>query len=104
MPLAPAAKQGGTHVAQVIRARIEGRDSPPPFRSRHQGSLATIGRKSAVADLGLVKVSGPLAWWFWGAVHVLFLVDLRSRLAVAGQWFWAYLTFRRNTRLITGSG
>ncbi len=100
--LAPAAKQGGDYVARVVRARIEGRPTPGPFRYRHQGSLATIGRKAAVADFGWLKLSGPLAWWFWGAVHVLFLAGMRSRIAVAVQWFWAYLTFKRSTRLITG--
>lgn len=100
--LAPAAKQGGAYVARVIDAGLRGKPSPPPFRYRHMGSLATIGRKSAVADFGFVRLSGPLAWWFWGAVHVLFLASLRSRVAVAFEWMWAYLTFRRSTRLITG--
>ncbi|MFO1351727.1 MAG: FAD-dependent oxidoreductase [Gammaproteobacteria bacterium] len=100
--LAPAAKQGGAYVAQVIQARIEGRPPPAPFRYRHLGSLATIGRQAAVADFGKVRLSGALAWWLWGLVHVLFLAGMRSRVSVAVQWFWAYLTFRRGTRLITG--
>lgn len=100
--LAPAAKQGGAYVARAIDARLRDRPPPPAFRYRHMGSLATIGRKSAVADFGFVRLSGPLAWWFWGAVHVLFLASLRSRIAVAFEWMWAYLTFRRSTRLITG--
>ena len=100
--LAPAAKQGGRYVAAVIRARIEGRPPPPPFRYRHAGSLATIGRKAAVADFGRIKLTGALAWWLWGAVHVIFLAGMRNRVAVALEWFWAYLTFRRGTRLITG--
>lgn len=102
--LAPAAKQGGAYVARVLRAALAGRPPPPPFRYRHMGSLATIGRKSAVADFGWIRLKGPLAWWFWGAVHVLFLASLRSRMAVALEWMWAYLTFRRSTRLITGKG
>jgi NADH dehydrogenase/putative oxidoreductase len=101
--LAPAAKQGGQYVAKVVRARLEERPPPPPFRYHHQGSLATIGRRSAVADLGRLRLTGPLAWWFWGAIHVAFLAGVRNRLTVAVQWFWAYLTFRRGTRLITGS-
>lgn len=100
--LAPAAKQGGAYVARVIDARLRDKPAPPPFRYRHMGSLATIGRKSAVADFGFVRLSGPLAWWFWGAIHVLFLASLRSRVAVAFEWMWAYLTLRRSTRLITG--
>lgn len=100
--LAPAAKQGGAYVAAAIRARLEGRDAPAPFRYVHQGSLATIGRQSAIADFGRVRLAGGLAWWLWGAVHVAFLAQLRSRVSVAISWFWAYLTFRRGTRLVTG--
>jgi NADH dehydrogenase/putative oxidoreductase len=100
--LAPAAKQAGAYVAKVIAARVEGRDDPVPFIYRHLGSLATIGRKAAVVDFGWIRLRGALAWWFWGAVHVGFLVDLRSRLSVMFDWFWAYLTYRSGTRLITG--
>ncbi len=100
--LAPAAKQGGAYVARVIRARIEGRTPPGPFAYRHLGSLATIGRKAAVADFGWLRMSGALAWWLWGAVHIGFLVGLRNRISVMLDWFWAYLTFRSGTRLITG--
>ena len=100
--LAPAAKQGGAYVARVIRARLAGRRVPGPFRYRHFGSLATIGRQSAVADLGFLRVRGALAWWLWGAAHIVFLVGGRNRVAVLVEWLWAYLTFRRGTRLITG--
>lgn len=101
--LAPAAKQSGAYVARVIRARVEGRRAPHSFAYRHLGSLATIGRKAAVADFGVVRLRGSLAWWVWGAVHVAFLVDLRSRFSVMFDWIWAYLTFRSGTRLITGT-
>ena len=100
--LAPAAKQGGQYAAKVIRARLEGRDPPPPFRYRHTGSLATIGRKSAVADFGWIRLSGVVAWWLWGLVHVFLLIGGRNRISVAIEWLWAYLTFKRGTRLITG--
>ena len=100
--LAPAAKQQGRYVASVINARIEGRSPPPPFHYRHAGSLATIGRKAAVADFGRLRLSGAPAWWVWGLVHVLFLSGMRNRMVVALQWFWAYLTYRPSTRLITG--
>lgn len=100
--LAPAAKQGGVYVASLIRAQVLGHEKPPEFRYRHLGSLATIGRKSAIADFGRFKLSGALAWWLWGAVHVAFLAGLRNRIAVMLDWFWAYLTFRSSTRLITG--
>jgi NADH dehydrogenase/putative oxidoreductase len=100
--LAPAAKQGGAYVAKVIRARVEGRTRPKPFAYTHLGSLATIGRKAAVADFGWFKVWGAPAWWFWGAVHLGFLVGVRNRVSVMFDWFWAYLTYRGGTRLITG--
>ena len=100
--LAPAAKQAGQYVAELIRARVEGRREPGSFRYVHLGSLATIGRKAAVADFGWLKVWGAPAWWLWGAIHVGFLVGLRNRMSVMFDWFWAYLTYRSGTRLITG--
>jgi NADH dehydrogenase/putative oxidoreductase len=72
--LAPAAKQGGAYVAKAIRARIAGRTPPPPFVYHHLGSLATIGRKAAVAEFGRLRISGAPAWWLWGLLHVGFLV------------------------------
>ncbi len=101
--LAPAAKQAGAHAAKLIRARVEGRTDPRPFVYRHLGSLATIGRKAAVVDFGWLRLRGALAWWFWGAVHIGFLNDLRSRLSVMFHWGWAYLTYRSAARLIIGS-
>jgi NADH dehydrogenase/putative oxidoreductase len=100
--LAPAAKQGGIYAAKAIRASVEGRAAPRPFAYTHLGSLATIGRKAAVADFGWIKVWGAVAWWLWGAVHLGFLVGVRNRVSVMFDWFWAYLTFRGGTRLITG--
>ena len=100
--LAPAAKQGGVYVARVIRARVLGQRMPGPFRYRHLGSLATIGRKAAVADFGFVRMSGAAAWWLWGAIHVGFLVGVRNRVSVLFDWMWSYLTFGGATRLITG--
>lgn len=100
--LAPAAKQQGVYVARIIKARLEGRTGLPPFRYRHLGNLATIGRQAAVVDFGGFKLSGALAWWLWGVAHMFFLVDPRKRLSVAIEWFWAYLTYKRGTRLITG--
>src|SRR5271165_6403976 len=99
--LAPAAKQGGGYVAKVIRRRLEGRPAPPPFGYRHAGSLATIGRQAAVADFHGLMVHGALAWWLWGGAHVLFLVGGRNRTTVLINWIWAYLTYRRASRLIT---
>jgi NADH dehydrogenase len=100
--IAPAAKQAGQYVAQVIRARIAGRKAPPPFRYRHLGNLATIGRKAAIADFGRIRLSGRVAWLLWGLVHIYFLIGFRNRLVVSLNWLWAYLTFERGSRLITG--
>jgi len=102
--LAPAAKQEGSYVAQVIGSRLSGERLPAPFRYRHRGSLATIGRKAAVADFGRFKLWGAPAWWLWGVVHVGFLVGVRNRVATMTNWFWAYLTFGGGIRLITGAG
>ena len=100
--LAPAAKQAGAYLGRLIRARTEGRAAPSPFKYRHLGSLATIGRKAAVVDFGAVKLWGAPAWWLWGVVHVSFLVGLRNRLITMINWFWAYLTYSSGIRLITG--
>jgi len=101
--LAPAAKQAGAYVARAIKAGIESHPAPAPFRYRHLGSLATIGRKAAVVDFGLIKLWGAPAWWLWGLVHVGFLVGMRNRVATMLNWFWAYLTFGGGIRLITGA-
>lgn len=99
--IAPAAKQMGDHAAAVIDRQARGREPPPPFRYRHQGDLATIGRKSAVVVLRGVKLSGTLAWLLWAVAHVYFLIGWRSRLLFAINWLWNYLTFDRGARLIT---
>ena len=101
--LAPAARQGGAYVARVIRARIENRSPPGPFRYVHMGSMATIGRKAAIADIGPFRLWGMPAWWLWGFVHITFLVGARNRFAVMFDWIWAYVTYRRSIRLITGA-
>ena len=101
--LAPAAKQAGAFVAKVIRAKLRGEPVAHAFSYRHMGSLATIGRKSAVADFGFVRLRGAMAWWLWGIVHVLFLVGSRNRVGVVLNWIWSYVTYRASTRLITGS-
>jgi len=100
--LAPAAKQGGAYVAKQIRAMVESRRPVPAFRYRHLGSLATIGRKAAVADFGFIRLSGAPAWWLWGIVHVAFMLGVRNRLATLTNWLWAYLKFGGSIRLITG--
>ncbi len=98
--LAPVAKQQGQYVARAIRARLAG-TSVPPFRYRHLGNLATIGRGRAVADFGWLRLSGKLAWLLWGLVHIAFLIGFRNRIVVLMDWLWAYVTFKRGARLIT---
>jgi NADH dehydrogenase len=99
--VAPVAKQQGWYVASLLIARATGKVLPA-FRYRDFGSMATIGRKRAVAELAGFKVSGFPAWLLWSLAHVYFLIGFRNRLAVAMNWCWAYATFQRGTRLITG--
>ncbi|MEX0838348.1 MAG: NAD(P)/FAD-dependent oxidoreductase [Parvibaculum sp.] len=100
--IAPAAKQMGAYAAKAIRTRIKGGE-PAPFRYRHQGNLATIGRTSAIVDFGRIRIKGFLAWFIWGAAHIYFLIGFRNRLIVMLHWIWAYVTLRQGVRLITGS-
>jgi NADH:ubiquinone reductase (H+-translocating) len=100
--VAAVAKQQGLFVARVVRARLKGVSSAPHFHYRNYGNLATVGRKIAVADFGFLRLSGHLAWWLWGAVHIFFLIGFRNRIAITLNWLWAYCTFQRGTRLITG--
>lgn len=100
--VAPAAMQGGRHAARAIQADLDGKPRQP-FRYRGKGSLATIGRSSAVADFGRYKrFSGFPAWVLWWLVHLLYLIGFRSRLLVWFGWAWQWLTFQRGARLITG--
>lgn len=100
--LAPVAKQQGHYVGQLIACRVRGEPEPPPFRYRDAGALATIGRHAAIADLGSLKLTGWFAWVLWGIVHIFFLIGFRNRLAVFLNWVWAWLTYGRGARLITG--
>jgi NADH dehydrogenase len=100
--VAPAAIQMGQFAASAIRGDLRGA-TREPFRYRDKGSLATIGRSSAVADIMGFHLSGFTAWLTWLFVHLLFLIGFRSRLQVLWEWFWAYVTFQRGARLITGS-
>ena len=99
--LAPVAIQEGRHVAGVIGRRLRNVQSRP-FRYTDRGSMATIGRGCAVADLGWVRLAGTPAWLAWLFIHLLGLVTFQNRLLVLIQWAWNYVTFNRAARLITG--
>ncbi len=97
--VAPAAKQMGNRVADNIRALLAGRPTTA-FRYRDFGSLATIGRHSAIVQWPNLRMSGALAWWFWLVLHIYFLIGFRSRLIVLINWAWAYFTYARGARII----
>jgi NADH dehydrogenase len=99
--VAPAAMQMGEFAAKSIVGDLHGA-SRKPFEYLDKGSLATIGRSAAVADVFGLKMSGLTAWLTWLFVHVLFLIGFRSRVQVVWEWLWAYVTFSRGARLITG--
>ena len=98
--VSPVAMQQGRHAARNILGMIEGR-KPQRFWYFDKGSMATIGRNKAVADLYLLHLSGLPAWVAWLFVHILFLVGFRNRVVVLFQWAWAYFTFNKGARLIT---
>jgi len=99
--IAPVAKQQGAYVAGLLAARIRGEEKPP-FRYRDLGTMATIGRKRAVVQMGRFRASGYVAWLLWSTAHIYFLIGFRNRVSVVLNWGWSYLTFQRGTRLITG--
>jgi NADH dehydrogenase len=99
--VAQVAKQQGAHAARNIVRAIAG-EPLVPFRYRDYGNMATIGRGSAVADIGRLETSGVFAWLLWLFIHIFWLIGFRSRVAVFGEWAWAYLSFQRRFRLITG--
>lgn len=99
--VAPAAIQAGQHAARNLERAVAGQPLRP-FRYRDKGSLATIGRAAAVADFGKVRFGGFFAWMAWLLIHIFFLIGFRNRFLVITQWAWAYLTYQRSARLITG--
>jgi NADH dehydrogenase len=101
--VAPVAMQQGAYVAKTIQARFNGQ-TLPPFHYHDKGSMATIGRGRAVADIGWLKLWGYPAWWAWLFIHLLFLIAFDNRLMVLFQWAWNYLTRNRSARLITNTG
>ena len=99
--VAPAAKQMGRLVAHNIRMRLSG-GTTQVFAYKDYGNLATIGRMAAVVDLGKLRFSGLLAWWFWLTAHVFFLIGFRNRVVVLLNWWWAYWSYQRAARIILG--
>ena len=99
--IAPVAKAQGAYVAARIVAELDSKEFRR-FRYRDLGSLATIGRKSAVVQMGRLRLPALIAWLLWSVAHIYFLIGFRNRLSVVLNWGWNYFTFQRGTRLITG--
>ncbi len=100
--LAPVAMQQGAYVADVIEAQARGVEPPKPFRYWDKGTMATIGRRKAVADAKVMLLRGRLAWFAWLFVHILYLARFENRVLVLFQWMFNYVTLNRAARLITG--
>jgi NADH dehydrogenase len=98
--LAPVAMQQGRYIAKVVKARLRHK-KVRPFKYRDKGTLAVIGRNSAVADFGKFRISGFPAWLLWIFVHIAYLIEYDNKLLVMVQWAWDYFTRKRGARLIT---
>ena len=98
--VAPAAKQMGRYVGRKLRAELEQRPFERPFRYRDHGTIATIGRHSAVAQLRRARLKGVVAWWFWLVAHLVYLAGFRNRLVVLIDWAWSYWTYQRGARIV----
>jgi NADH:ubiquinone reductase (H+-translocating) len=99
--VAQVAMQQGDYAARVIRCRVESKPLPGPFKYSDHGNMATIGRSTAVADLGWVSFNGYLAWLAWLFIHLFYLIQFENRVLVMFQWAWNYFTRNRSARLIT---
>jgi len=104
--VSPAAMQMARHVAKIIEKELHGGDadrkSRPAFQYWDKGTMATIGRSAAVAQIGRVELSGWLAWVAWLSIHLLFLIGFRNKAAVLLDWTYSYFTYRRGSRIVTG--
>jgi NADH:ubiquinone reductase (H+-translocating) len=100
--LAAVAKQQGAYVARRLLDRIEGREPSSPFCYHDWGTLATMGKASAVANFGRLRLRGFVAWVVWVLVHIWYLIGFRNRVRVLFSWVWLYATFSPGARLITG--
>jgi NADH dehydrogenase len=92
--------QQGAYAARLIQDRLRGRTTPP-FQYRDYGTMATIGRNAAVAEIFGFRFAGYPAWLAWLCIHLVQLVQFENRLLVFAQWAWSYFTFNRAARLIT---
>jgi NADH:ubiquinone reductase (H+-translocating) len=101
--VSPAAMQMAVHVANIIENDLAfpGGVARPPFKYWDKGTMATIGRSAAVAQVGKFEFSGFIAWLAWLGIHLIFLVGFRNKMAVLFQWFYSYLTYKRGARIIT---
>jgi NADH:ubiquinone reductase (H+-translocating) len=99
--LASAAKQQGTYVANLIKARLSGGTEAGPFVHTSVGNLATIGRNAAVVQFSNIQLKGFVAWLVWSLAHIYFLIGFRNRVIAVVDWIWTYLTYERGVRLIT---
>ena len=99
--VAPAAIQMGRHARKMITSDLSGAERDR-FQYVDKGSVATIGRARAVADIRGLRFSGFLAWVAWLVIHIFYLIGFRNRLLVLVSWAWSYVTFRRGARIITG--
>jgi NADH dehydrogenase len=100
--LAAVAKQQGRYVGRLLRSRVAGGAAAAPFRYWDWGNLAVIGRSHAIAEFGRLQFKGFFAWLLWSLVHLMLLIDFRSRLMVYVDWSWAWFTYGRGARLLTG--
>jgi len=104
--VSPAAMQMATHVARIIERELAssgGAAARPPFRYWDKGTMATIGRSAAVAQVGRFHFSGLTAWLAWLVIHLIFLVGFRNKIAVLFQWFYSYVTYKRGARIVVSA-
>jgi NADH dehydrogenase len=103
--VSPAAMQMARHVSTIIRSELDspGKPQRPAFKYWDKGTMATIGRSSAVAQIGRFHISGLFAWLAWLVIHLIFLVGFRNKIAVMFQWFYSYITYKRGARIVVGS-
>lgn len=99
--IAPVALQQGKFLGKLIKREVKNNQSRPEFTYLDKGTMATIGRAKAVANIKGFTFSGLLAWFMWGFIHIFFLIGFRNRFRVFAEWVWHYLTFKRGVRLIT---